>query len=258
MESIDIAVESIRIVAFKREQDRFEFENKGKRGDGFVLFTEGVGSYFDGTGREYAVSAGTLVLLRDGARYRFSCGPCAYVTAAFFFSPVSDPCLASLPPILSCPGFLREKILDLQSAWQAQRDDSRTVCRMGLMRLYLDLLRWERAQETPDAGGRLVSRATEYLHENFKRNFSAEEISAYCNVSPSHLRAVYVARTGQTLVSARNALRITAAKEMLGSGMFSVKETASELGYCDVFYFSRCFTSAVGRSPARFAAESQS
>ena len=45
---------------------------------------------------------------------------------------------------------------------------------------------------------------------------------------------------------------------VLGSGMFSVKETAAELGYCDVFYFSRCFTSAVGRSPARFAAEAQS
>jgi len=56
-----------------------------------------------------------------------------------------------------------------------------------------------------------------------------------------------------TITDYRNDLRISAAKQMLQSGLFSVKETAMELGYCDVYYFSKCFTAETGITPARFA-----
>jgi len=47
----------------------------------------------------------------------------------------------------------------------------------------------------------------------------------------------------------RESLRIASAKEMLESGYFTVTEIATQLGFCDVYHFSKVFSACVGCSP---------
>ena len=53
-------------------------------------------------------------------------------------------------------------------------------------------------------------------------------------------------------ISYRDNLRIIAAKEMLESGIFSATEIAAELGYCDIYHFSKVFKKYVGVSPTEY------
>ena len=59
-------------------------------------------------------------------------------------------------------------------------------------------------------------------------------------------------QTGMTVLQYRDSLRIAAAKEMLESGYFTASEIASELGYCDVYHFSKSFANQVGLSPRKW------
>ena len=55
-----------------------------------------------------------------------------------------------------------------------------------------------------------------------------------------------------TITDYRDNLRISSAKEMLKSGMFTIKEISEELGYCDVSHFSKTFSRTCGVTPGKY------
>lgn len=126
------------------------------------------------------------------------------------------------------------------------------VCKIELLSLYLEYLRSTGIFDTIRFGAD-IERAIEFIHNNYKRNFSAKEIAEYCNISCSYLRASFKSKIGMTIIDYRDKLRFTLAKEMLSNGQFTIKETAEELGFCDVYYFSKFFARHSGTTPAKFA-----
>lgn len=254
MESIlDLNIAAIYTVIYKKETAPFRFDNPCRAWDGFVLFTDGAGTFTGPDGEDVAFTPGTLLLLRKYDRYRiFSPGGCSYVATAYDLSGVYAEESDVLPRVTVCPENLYGDVVNMAKKWQRQQWDSHLHCRAVLLRLYLELLRSHK-QPTHSQIDPTVSAAIEYLHRHFKRNFSTQEIADHCSISPSYLRARFLAQTGKTITAYREDLRIRAAGEMLQSGLFSVKETALELGYCDVYYFSRCFARHTGIPPAKFA-----
>ena len=60
-----------------------------------------------------------------------------------------------------------------------------------------------------------------------------------------------------TITQYRDNLRINVAKELLESGHFSVTEISIELGYCDIYHFSKIFKQIVGISPQKYIKETE-
>ena len=249
----DLNIDTIYTVIYKEELPYFRFDNPGRDWDGFVLFTDGAARFTLAGQESRLCEKGTLLLLRKGDCYSlFSPDGCAYITSAFDFSPPHTQSLSLLPAMIPCPDSLYAGIVEMAKKWQLQLWDSRLRCRIGILELYTELLRRCRHSRGRTANT-LMDAATDYIHRNFRKNFSARQIAEYCSVSPSYLRTRFRESTGQTITAYREELRINAAKQMLQSGLFSVKETALELGYCDVYYFSKCFSAATGVTPARFS-----
>ena len=101
-----------------------------------------------------------------------------------------------------------------------------------------------------------IAEAVDFIHNNFKRNFTTEELSRHCAMSPSYLRTKFLKKLGVTVTEYRDNLRISAAKEMLKSEAFSINDIADALGYFDVSHFSKFFTKKCGMTPTKYA-ESQ-
>jgi AraC-like DNA-binding protein len=77
-------------------------------------------------------------------------------------------------------------------------------------------------------------------------------IAAKYHLSLTTLRRNFRLATGTTLHQYRLDYLITEARHRLGNTNLPIKQIADELGYQDVYYFTRQFTQAVGISPARF------
>lgn len=77
-------------------------------------------------------------------------------------------------------------------------------------------------------------------------------LASELHLSLTTLRRHFRQATGTTLHQYRLDLLITEARHRLGNTNLPIKQIADELGYQDVYYFTRQFTQAVGISPARF------
>ena len=251
MEILSLNIGKIQIIVHKREIERFDFTNKSRSWDGFVMFTEGEGCFFSPDGDCVAIHPGDLVLLRRGDNYRFVFNAgCSYVTSAFHFL-VDENEFPKLPRVVKTNEHTSSLILRMAKAWSRRKYESEIESRCMLLELYKELC-CDRIYSGAVGAEGIVRKALDFIHASFKTSFSSGQIASACGCSPSYLRAIFARYTGMSVNEYRDKLRIDAAKEMLRSDIFAIKEIAGELGFCDGYYFSKCFTSAVGTSPAKY------
>ncbi len=102
---------------------------------------------------------------------------------------------------------------------------------------------------TPD----LVKAAKEYMYYHHMEHLYVADVARHLFVSASHLRREFRRRTGRTVMSYLNEMRIAAAKSLLETSL-PVARVAKLVGFADPLYFSRVFRHQVGQSPSRFRA----
>lgn len=246
-DSFRLDITDIQIIVHKTEEANFRFFNRKRSFDGFVMMTEGSGFATDKYGKKHKFSKGDIIITNKGDNYLVEAEePCSYVTSGLTLETDKE----VFPFFFKCKERQYDEILRICKVWQSRSWDSYEECRIGLLKFYLELMKTTVEKKNTD---RDIEKATAFIHENFRVNFSGKEISEYCSVSLSYLRAKFLRQTGKTIVEYRDALRIAAAKEMLESRYFTVTEIAAELGYCDVYHFSKTFSSYTGCAPTVWA-----
>lgn len=114
----------------------------------------------------------------------------------------------------------------------------------------------EEAADT-DLGSRVpnyakIKLAMEKIEECSGSDLSISRIAADIGLSESRFRHLFKEATGYSPSRYANLKKVEQAKDLLLSGDYNVGETAEELGFESVFYFSRLFKSITGQSPSVF------
>ncbi|MBD2257989.1 AraC family transcriptional regulator [Pseudanabaena sp. FACHB-2040] len=99
----------------------------------------------------------------------------------------------------------------------------------------------------PDA----VERARDYLHSQYARNISLEEMAAVANLSQFHFCRVFRQAIGLSPGAYQTQLQIAQAKKLLVQGL-SASEVAVTTGFYDQSHLSRHFKRLVGVTPRRY------
>ncbi len=246
-------IHDITTITEKHEPAFFEFKNPCRMIDGFVLFTHGEAELSRYGEEAITVKKDDFIIFHQNDNYRFFAEkPCSYITCGFFMDFPSGNKIKALPRIVHLNKEQIQKIRALAEEWNMQKYDSAISCKIVIMSVYLDLFRMTASKELA-GNDPAVNLAIDFLHANFKRNFKTEEVARHCSLSASYLRSRFSRSVGMTLTEYRDRLRIKAARELLAGGEFSVKETAAELGFCDVYHFSKFFTRYTTVTPAKFA-----
>lgn len=230
-----------------------------------VLLMEGRATYQTGT-KTYEIAPGDLVLARPGFREQYSWDTQQFTRHAFFhFSidaiPRHWPEPDDWPIFHSRPDRAVESLFHSvlrrshrgggQSASQPPPLDTRMV------EILLELLLEPRGNthipcdsERPQPVARALKWMRHMLEENPHASVSLDEIARQSGVSPKHLCRIFQQSLGQPPMVTLRLLRLQLAVTLLVRSSLTVKEIASQCGFADPLYFSRCFSSTFGRSPS--------
>ncbi len=100
---------------------------------------------------------------------------------------------------------------------------------------------------------RLIAPAVDYIHKNYtKEPLSVNGLAKLCGITPEYFRSIFKSRFGRSPITYINDLKISRAKELLDSEMYTVTETGFLSGFSDPSHFSREFKKAVGISPVKY------
>lgn len=110
------------------------------------------------------------------------------------------------------------------------------------------------SQTTPEqmSSGDIIERAKKYIHENYTRKISQEDVAAHCYITPAYLSSLFKARLSCNFVDYVTAVKIKEAKYLLENSSYQVKEIAYRTGYEDYTYFCKVFKKTVGVSPLEY------
>ncbi len=93
-----------------------------------------------------------------------------------------------------------------------------------------------------------------YIYDHYMEKITAEDIASALNYSSSHLRHVFLKKGTKTISDTLNAVRLSAAEQLLAQSSLSVTEIALDCGFCDGNYFSTVFKKHRGVSPKEYRA----
>ncbi|MFD1875103.1 AraC family transcriptional regulator [Hymenobacter bucti] len=100
------------------------------------------------------------------------------------------------------------------------------------------------------AGG--VAQSIQFMREHLAASFTVSELAAQAGLSASHYGALFREQVGRPPIVFFNFLKMQHACQQLTDSSLRIKEIAHQLGFGDVYYFSRVFTKVMGVSPRQF------
>lgn len=107
-------------------------------------------------------------------------------------------------------------------------------------------------QRQPYKYNKHVRRAIEYIHDNYMRSISAEDIASYVGIHTGHLHRLFRTEIGTRVTEYLINLRLQKAKALLKRTDIPITYIASMVGICSQQYLSRLFRQNVGMTPQAY------
>lgn len=98
----------------------------------------------------------------------------------------------------------------------------------------------------------VISKAKNYINQNFSRELTLDEVSQAVNISPYYFSKLFKEEAGENFIEYLTRLRISHARELLKNPDLSIKEICVMSGYSDPNYFSRIFKKQENMSPSEY------
>ncbi len=247
----DFFIGRIYTIVKKTEIDEFYFDNKSREWDGFTLLTEGEGVFIDEYGNTKVYSVGDIALLGRGRPYKIHLpNGGAYITSALdiHFEGLDDNNLFS--QLLHLDDDTVKRFEEIYERFSSCEEKAIIETRMLLTSIYAEIM--QNIEPPTGTANKDAKKAERIVRQTFRENLSVPEIARRCSISPSYLRACFLQSFGTSITRYREHLRIEEAEILIRCGFFSIREIAEQLGYCDVFHFTKNFTRAKGISPSKY------
>ena len=97
-----------------------------------------------------------------------------------------------------------------------------------------------------------LKKAAYYIENNYMYPLTRSEIADYVGISSNYLSAIFRSGLDMSYVEYLNKIRIEKAKELLINTNKKLFEISDEVGYKDLYYFSKVFKSYTGHSPGEY------
>ena len=251
----DFFVTDVAFACYKSYAPGYVFRQKKRKYEGITLILSGTMEWV-GEGEETLLEAGDLLLQEQNDRYQLKVvgsEPAEYMVISYLAEPMEQ--LRALLPgrFFHTPRISKYKDL-FEDAIRLGKSlapcGGTRLCAVVQELLCCIIQEYARKKSTPE--GSYAESAMLFMEQNFSLPINCNLIANEIGISPSHLRALFKKEYGTSLVSALNGIRIRHAKNMLKSGMFTLREVAYQCGFQNEYYFGRVFKEITGISPGKY------
>ena len=114
-------------------------------------------------------------------------------------------------------------------------------------------LKWfDKKKKWKEALHPALQRTCDYITSNLHKTLSNDDIASVAAISVSHLFLLFHSAFGISPQRYLLEQRMTAARQLLLDPYYNISEGASQVGFSNIFYFSRCFKKYHGVSPSEY------
>ena len=250
----DFTVSSI-VVACHVAKGAGQAYHRDRPSHGLALHLEGDKDYVFSDGRRVHVEKNTLAYLPKDSTYRVEIkerGACYAINFELLETVDFKPFSVRVRDA--------DRVLDLfKSAtrkWNARGHGYQMACKAELYRI-LCILQAEAAQAyAPQTRLDVIAQALVEIRTRYTEvPLQIAELAALCGITPEYFRRIFRQQFGTSPCAFINRLKLTHAKELLDSGLYSISEAASASGFSDMTQFSRAFRKEYGVSAREYLSQ---
>lgn len=250
----DMCVKSVPLVKFYREgRERYPMNNRGRWHHGLLLPVRGCERYFF-SDAVFDAAPGTLLYIPKGETYRIEFNGEESAVYCIDIELVEQidarPMLLSLDAKSALPAVFSEAC----SVFEKNPPERDAALKSLVYRCFSEIIAQQHAHGTcADENKKRLAPALEYLHAHYTNpDFYVEELAKCAKMSRRYFEKLFFLEKGMTPRDYIIGLKMELARELLRGEKLSVNDVACELGYADVYHFSKIFKQKTGVSPSEY------
>lgn len=226
--------------------------HKDRPSHGLAYNLEGEKIYTFSDGKSLSCKANNIIYLPKGSTYTVSSkvpGDCFAINFNISENISFSPFVAE---IKNPSGFLKY-FSSANNNWKRKKPGYMMKCKADLYNVIYSIQKEHLSGYYPKNKIFIIEKAVNYIHENYaSETLKIEELSRLCGITPEYFRKIFKNFYGISPIKYINNLKITRAKELLESNLYSVSEVATQSGYNEICHFSREFKKHTGFNPSEF------
>jgi len=256
----DATVGAIGFVVHRKPNRDWTIANLVNRRYHILAYAVAGRARYSCAGRSFDVSRGQVLFFPKGLVHSGKSDPSSpwsFFSAAFdlqYANPQAEAALRALPNHVTPRNAeeLHGLFSALEQLWITRGQGFALRCRSILLQVLHIYVHCCCGAEPAIPHAQKLAPIVAMLQRGPSRTYSSKELAAMVKLSPSRFQVLFREYTGHSVVRYQNWLRINKAKSLLLSGEYTVSEAAKEVGFIDVFYFSRLFKKLAGFNPSHF------
>ena len=226
--------------------------HKDRPSHGLALHLEGKKEYYFSDGRKLTVEKGDIIYLPKDSTYSVKSslpGACYAINFLTSSEIIFQPFVVRVKSV--------SKYVELFSSarriWDIKNIGYEMRCKALLYSIISEMQTESAEKYQPKSKYMIIEPAVKFINENFSKEIlKISKLSSMCDITPEYFRKIFKEHFGDSQIAYINKIKISRAKDLILSGMYSLGEVCEFSGYSDFSHFSREFKKATGYPPSEY------
>lgn len=229
----------------------YPMKNGGRLHCGLILNEQGT-EYYHFKDKTITVSPGTMLFIPKGEAYTIDMDDELNVSLCINFEVIGGAVPRPFKVTFDKSSHLRSLFADAELLWKSKKVGYKADCMSVLYRVIARSERQEFEGLHPKNFAKIKD-AVDYMGEHYTDpDFKVSRLYELSNISPKYFGTLFKAQYGVSPKEYVVCLRIERAKELLLSERLTVTDIGEELGFSDLYHFSKVFKAHTSFSPTEY------